>query len=208
MAKYIGPTCRLCRREATKLFLKGTKCSTDKCPFNRRAYSPGQHGKTRPKLSDYGVQLREKQKVKRLYGLLERQFRLYFLRAEKARGVTGHTLLQLLERRLDNVVFRLCLASSRAQARQMVRHGHIYVNDRRINIPSYLVKEADTIQVKAGQKFLKTVKDTVELVKERGVPVWITADHENLKGTVNRLPQREDIKFPVKEQLIVELYSK
>lgn len=208
MAKYRGPACRLCRREATKLFLKGTKCSTDKCPFNRRSYFPGQHGKTRSKLSDYGIQLREKQKVKRIYGLLERQFHLFFLRAEKTRGITGHTLLQLLERRLDNVVFRLCLAASRAQARQMVRHGHIYVNDRRIDIPSYLVKEADTIQVKAGQKFLKAVKDTVELAKERGVPGWMSADHENLMGTVNRFPQRKDIQFPVKEQLIVELYSK
>lgn len=208
MAKYTGPTCRLCRREAMKLFLKGTKCSTDKCPFNRRGYPPGQHGKSRSKLSNYGIQLREKQKVKRIYGLLERQFELYFLRAEKARGITGHTLLQLLERRLDNVVFRLCLAASRAQARQMVRHGHIYVNDRRINIPSYLVKEADTIQVKAGQKFLKAVKDTIELVEERGVPVWMSADHENLMGKVSRFPQRKDIQFPVKEQLIVELYSK
>lgn len=208
MAKYSGPSCRLCRRQGEKLFLKGAKCSTDRCPFARRSYSPGEHGERRRKISDYGLQLREKQKVKRIYGVLEKQFGIYFKRAEHSKGITGEVLLQLLEQRLDNVVFRLCFAATRREGRQLVSHGYVYVNERRVTVPSYLTKAEDIIQIKCLQSKQERFKDTREIVKERGVPLWLEADYEKLKGTVTRLPQREDIQFPVEEQLIVELYSK
>lgn len=208
MARYTGPSCRLCRREAIKLFLKGTRCTSEKCSFARRQYIPGQHGKMRQKLSNYAQQLREKQKVKRIYGLLEKQFRNYFEKASKTKGVTGETLLQYLERRIDNVVFQLHLATSRPEARQFVRHNHIYVNSHKVNIPSYLVKKDDTIELKAKEKLHKKILNNIEVSKERAFPSWLELDANNLKAKVLRLPEREDIQFPIKEQLIVELYSK
>lgn len=208
MARYTGPSCRLCRREAMKLFLKGARCTTEKCAFARRQYAPGQHGKARIKLSNYAVQLREKQKVKRIYGILERQFRNYFEKAAKTKGVTGETLLQYLERRIDNVVFHLHLATSRSEARQIVGHNHVYVNNHKVNIPSFLVKKDDAIEVKAKEKFRKKLQSNLEASKERGMPSWLEFDANNLKAKVLRLPEREDIKLPIKEQLIVELYSK
>lgn len=209
MAKYIGPSCRLCRREMMKLFLKGTRCYTEKCAVARRAFPPGQHGQARgTKLSNYGLQLREKQKVKRIYGVMERQFRRYFKIASKSKGVTGKVLLQELERRLDNVIFRLLFATSHTQARQIVRHGSVYVNARRVDIPSYSVRQGDTIEIKGKDGVRKTVKTNIELSKDRGVAPWLEADLENLKAKVLRLPDRDDIRMPIQEQLIVELYSK
>ena len=209
MAKYLGPSCRLCRREMMKLFLKGTRCHTEKCGVARRAFPPGQHGQQRgTKLSNYGLQLREKQKVKRIYGVMERQFRRYFAIASKSKGVTGKVLLQELERRMDNVIFRLCFATSHMQARQIVRHGSVFVNNRRVNIPSYSVREGDTIEIKGKEGMRKTIKANIELCKDRGVAPWLQADLDNLKGKVLRLPDREDIQLPIQEQLIVELYSK
>lgn len=207
MARYKDSVCRLCRREGAKLFLKGTRC-VSKCPFDKRPRTPGQHGQARRKISDYGLQLREKQKVKRIYGILERQFRQYFKRASRSKGVTGEMLLQFLERRLDNVVYRLCFATSTQQARQMVRHGLVRLNGRKIDIPSYTVKKNDVIQLKVKEKMLKKIKDDIELTKDRGVPKWLKSDYDNLKGEVIELPQRDDVGFPIKEQLIVELYSK
>ncbi len=209
MAKYTGPKCRLCRRETMKLFLKGTRCHTEKCGVARRAFPPGQHGQARtPKLSNYGIQLREKQKVKRIYGVMERQFRRYFAIASKSKGVTGKVLLQELERRLDNVLFRLMFATSHMQARQIVRHGSIYVNNRRVNIPSFSVKQGDEITVKGTDGVKKSIKVNIELSKDRGLAPWLEADLENLKARVLRLPDRDDIQMPIQEQLIVELYSK
>ena len=211
MARYIDAVCRLCRRQGEKLFLKGTKCTTEKCPASRRAYPPGQHGqggKRRGKLSNYGLQLKEKQKVKRIYGVLEKQFRRYFKIASKTKGVTGKVLLQLLERRLDNVVFRLGLGLSRAQARQLVRHNLISVNARRVNIPSYLVTGGDLVQVKAKEKALIKIKDILEQSKDRTVPSWLEFKASDLSGKVLRLPEKDDIQQPIQEQLIVELYSK
>ena len=209
MAKYTGPSCRLCRREMTKLFLKGTRCNTEKCAVARRAFPPGQHGQGRsPKMSNYGLQLREKQKVKRVYGILERQFRRYFAIASKTRGVTGKVLLQLLERRLDNVIFRLLFATSHTQARQIVRHGGVYVNGRRVDIPSYSVHEGDVIEIRGKEGVKKSVRANIEMAKDRGIVSWLQADLDGLKGTVARLPDRDDIQMPIQEQLIVELYSK
>ncbi len=208
MARRLGSVCRLCRREGMKLFLKGTRCGTDKCAFSRRDYSPGEHGKMRRKPSNYALQLREKQKVKRVYGLLEKQFRLCFKKAERMKGVTGEKLLELLERRIDNVTYRLCFAASRPQARQLVLHGHVYVNSRKVNIPSYIVKEGDKIQLKGKEKLLKQVKDNIEMVGERGVSPWLTVDHQKFSGEVIRVPKREEVSIPVQEELIVELYSK
>lgn len=208
MARYTGAVCRLCRREGEKLFLKGNKCQTEKCPLSRRTYAPGQHGQLKPKLSNYGLQLREKQKVKRIYGILEKQFRRYFDIASKTKGVTGKVLLQMLERRVDNVVFRLGLATSRAEARQIVRHNFIYVNSKRVNIPSYLINKDDTVAVKAKEKALKNVKENLDLSKERSVPSWLEFNPEKLEAKVIRLPEKEDIRQPIQEQLIVELYSK
>ncbi|MBI4972312.1 MAG: 30S ribosomal protein S4 [Candidatus Omnitrophica bacterium] len=209
MARYINAVCRLCRREGEKLFLKGPRCTSPKCPIAKRTYPPGQHGqKNKPKLSNYGLQLREKQKVKRIYGVLERQFRRYFAIASKSKGVTGKVLLQLLERRLDNVVFRLGLAVSRAQARQLVRHNFVFVNSRRVNIPSFLIKPGDNIEIKAKDKALGKIKENIELSKERSVPAWLEFDAAGLKAKITRLPEKDDIPTNIQEQMIVELYSK
>jgi len=211
MGRYINATCRLCRREGEKLFLKGTKCFTEKCPMTRRAYAPGQHGQgkgRRQKLSNYGLQLREKQKVKRIYGVLERQFRRYFEIASKTKGVTGKVLLQMLERRLDNVVFRLGLAISRSQARQIVRHNQIFVNSHRVNIPSFLINKDDAIQVKVKEKALNKIKENLEVSKDRTIPSWLEFNATDLSAKVLRLPEKDDIQQPIQEQLIVELYSK
>ena len=209
MGRYTGAVCRLCRRQGEKLFLKGTKCQTEKCAVNKRAYPPGQHGEgRRQKLSNYGVQLKEKQKVKRIYGVLERQFRKYFKIASKTKGVTGKVLLQLLERRLDNVVFRMGMGISRSQARQIVRHNLIAVNSRRVNIPSYLVAKDDLVEIKAKDKVKIKIKDNLELAKDRTVPAWLEFNASEMKGKVLRLPEKTDIQQPISEQLIVELYSK
>ncbi len=208
MAKYTGSVCRLCRREGTKLYLKGDRCYSDKCSFTRRPTAPGQHGQRRRKLSEYGLQLREKQKARRIYGVLETQFERYYKQAERMRGITGENLLQLLERRLDNVVYRLGFASSRAQARQFVLHGHITVNGKRVNIPSYLVDEGDVIAVReksaSNIEHFKALRDGTDRV----VVPWLQVDYEKLEGTVTALPAREDIDVPIQEHLIVELYSR
>ncbi|HBR14662.1 MAG TPA: 30S ribosomal protein S4 [Candidatus Omnitrophica bacterium] len=209
MGKYVGSSCRLCRREGEKLNLKGTRCGTHRCAVERRSYAPGQHGSgKRVKLSNYGIQLREKQKVKRIYGLVERQFKNYFLMATEKKGVTGSMLLQFLERRLDNVIYQLGFCSSRRQARQLVGHGFVFVNDHRVDIPSFLVKTNDEIFIRFKKKGQKTVQDNIEACKERKVPTWLEVDHNHFKANVKRLPEREDIGYPVNEQLIVELYSR
>ena len=210
MARYAGPVCRLCRREGIKLFLKGERCYTEKCAIEKRNFVPGQHGKTRraKKMAGYGIQLREKQKVKRIYGVLEGQFRRYFEAAERQRGITGDTLLQLLERRLDNVTYRLGLATSRSQARQLVRHGHLLVNERKVNVPSYSVRAGDLVTVRATSQKAPGIQHAMEEVKGRGIPEWLTFDPDKLTGRVMSLPTREQINLPVQEQLIVELYSK
>lgn len=208
MARYTDSVCRLCRREGTKLFLKGARCYTEKCAASRREYAPGQHGQSRIKLSDYGLQLREKQKVKRIYGVLERQFRRYFKIAERSKGITGEILLQLLERRLDNVVFRAGFSLSRAEARQIVAHGHVRVNGRIVDIPSYSVKVGDVAKITDAEGLLKRIKDNIELTKEKGLPKWLEVNQNNLEAKVIKLSGRDDIGFPIQEQLIVELYSK
>ncbi|MGH8056728.1 MAG: 30S ribosomal protein S4 [Candidatus Entotheonellia bacterium] len=208
MARYTGPVCRLCRREGMKLFLKGERCYTEKCAISRRNYAPGQHGQRRPKPSEYGLQLREKQKVKRIYGILEQQFRNYFAKAEQRKGITGETLLLSLERRLDSVVYRLGLASSRAQARQLVRQGHFLVNSRKVNIPSYLTNAGDVIQVRERSQTLEPIKASLETVEQRGIPTWLELEKAEFKGIVRQLPSRDQITLPIQEQLIVELYSK
>lgn len=209
MARYTDAVCRLCRRNLEKLFLKGPRCYTEKCAMTKRAFPPGQHGEgRRQKLSNYGLQMREKQKVKWMYGVLEKQFRRYFHLAAKSKGVTGKILLQLLERRLDNVIFRLGLAVSRSQGRQVVRHNFILVNSKRVNIPSFLVSQGDIIEVKAKEKALKKLKENMELNKDRSVISWLEFDATGLKAKVLRLPEKEDISSTIQEQLIVELYSK
>jgi small subunit ribosomal protein S4 len=209
MARYIGPVCRLCRREGMKLFLKGERCYGEKCAIEKRNVPPGQHGKTRKaKLVGYGLQLREKQKVKRIYGVLENQFRRYFEAAERQRGITGETLLQLLERRLDNVVYRLGLATSRPQARQLVRHGHFLVNGRKVDVPSYSVRQGDVVGVRSTSVRNPAIQHAMEEVKGRGIPEWLQFDPEKTSGAIKSLPTREQINLPVQEQLIVELYSK
>ena len=208
MARYTGPKCRLCRREGTKLFLRGDRCYTDKCAYERRPYAPGQHGRRRKKSSNYEIQLREKQKVRRLYGVLEKQFRKYFEIAEAKRGVTGTNLLRILELRLDNVVYRLGFANSRNQARQLVKHGHFLVNGRKVDIPSYQVKVNDVIEVREKSRKIPIIQEAQEVVARRGVPQWLELDAPNFKGIVKALPEREDITFPINENLIVELYSK
>jgi len=208
MGRYRDATCKLCRRHGEKLFLKGTKCATDKCAVAKRPFPPGQHGKVRIKESDYGYQVKEKQKVKRIYGVLERQFRHYFIIASRSKGVTGEVLLQLLERRLDNVIYKLCFATSRSQARQIVKHNLVKVNSRNVNIPSYSVKIGDKIEIKPKEKITKFIKDIKELLKDRPVPPWLKRDDNDLKAEVISLPKREDVGFPVEESLIVELYSK
>jgi len=209
LARYKDSVCRHCRRENLKLYLKGDRCYSDKCAFDRRSYPPGQHGERRGrKISDYGIQLREKQKVKRMYGLSEKQFHLFFVRAERYRGITGTNLLVFLERRLDNVVYRLGFANSRAQGRQFVLHNHFLINGKRVNIPSYLVKKGDAIEVKEKSRKVSAIEDSLEAVVRRGIPQWLELEKEKHKGVVNGFPVREDITMPIQEQLIVELYSK
>lgn len=208
MARYTDSVCRLCRREALKLFLKGERCYTDKCAIERRNYPPGDHGQGRSKFSEYAVQLREKQKIKRMYGLLEGQFRRYFEMAERSRGVTGETLLQLLERRLDNMVFRMGFATSRAEARQLVRHGHFLVNSKRVDIPSFLVNAGQSITVRERSKKVVSIVEALEQAERRGVPEWLEINKETFTGVVKMLPRRADLTMPINEQLVVELYSK
>ena len=209
MARYTGPVCRLCRREKMKLFLKGDRCFKEKCAIERRGYPPGQHGGRRARrVLGYGLQLREKQKVKRNYGVLETQFRNYFKEADRLRGITGENLLVLLERRLDNVVYSLGFASSRAQARQLVRHGHVLLDGRKTTIPSLQVREGQTVAIKEASRKNDQIRASVETARGRGVPEWLELDAENFTGRATRLPIREDIKLPIQEQLIVELYSR
>lgn len=208
MGRYTGPSCRQCRREGIKLYLKGERCYTPKCAIERRGYAPGQHGQVKKKLSEYGIQLREKQKAKRIYGVLENQFRIYFERATRQKGVTGENLLRLLELRLDNVVYRLGFAKSRTQARQIVRHGHIEVNGKKVTIPSYQVRAKDIIAVREKSRDLEFLKEMAELGRTRIVPDWLSVNYDTLTGEVLRVPNREDIDIPVQEHLIVELYSK
>ena len=209
MARYIGESCRICRREGEKLFLKGSRCYTDKCALTRRAYAPGQHGQKRKKQSEYGVQLREKQKAKSFYGVLESQFRKYFEEAARSKEITGTRLLQILESRLDNVVYRLGLATSRSQARQLVRHGHFEVNGVKVNIPSYLTKVGDVIKVRESSANSEIFKQIVEANENgRPVPTWLESNLADKTGKIVALPTREEIDLPVQEHLIVELYSK
>jgi small subunit ribosomal protein S4 len=208
LARYTASVCRICRRENLKMYLKGDRCYTDKCAIERRPYPPGQHGQGRVKFSGYGVQLREKQKVKRMYGLLESQFRGYFKRAAHAKGKTGETLLQELELRLDNVVFRMGFADTRNESRQLVRHGHFTVNGRRVNIPSYRTKPGDLVEVHSNAKKMVRIAEAIETVDRRGIPAWLEVDKKALRGTVKSIPNREDLTMPIQEQLIVELYSK
>ncbi|HXI12971.1 MAG TPA: 30S ribosomal protein S4 [Thermoanaerobaculia bacterium] len=208
MARYSDPVCRLCRREGMKLFLKGDRCFKDKCAIERRNYAPGQHGRRRSKVLGYGLQLREKQKVKRIYGVLEKQFRLYFKSADRTPGITGEILLRKLELRLDNVVYSLGFAASRPQARQLVRHGHVEVNGKKLNIPSYQVRKGDVIQVREKSRKNLQVTLAVETASGRGIPGWLEMNPEQFRGSVLDLPKREDIRLPIQEQLIVELYSK
>ncbi len=209
MARHTGSVCKLCRREGLKLFLKGDRCFSPKCAIEKRSYPPGEHGqRRRVKLTDYGLQLREKQKMKRIYGVLERQFRNYFHMAERQKGITGEGLLRLLERRMDNVVYRLGFSTSRAEARQLVRHGHFLVNGRRVDIPSYLVRSGDHIQVSQKSRDLLAIRAALEGAKKRELPSWLELDSEAMRGLVRGLPAREDIVIPVQEQLVVALYSK
>lgn len=208
MARDRGSDCRQCRREGEKLYLKGTRCYTHKCAIERREYAPGQHGAKRAKLSNFGLQMREKQKVKRIYGVLERQFRTYFAQASSSKGVTGSILLQLLERRLDNVIYQCGFGTSRSEARQMVGHGFVFVNGKRLNIPSYLVKKDDEITVVTKTTGLKNLQENIEMSSQRKVPLWLDVDKDKFKAKIGRLPQREDIEYPVNEQLIIELYSR
>ena len=209
MARYKGASCRLCRRENLKLFIKGDRCYGDKCAFERRPYGPGQHGQRRGgKLSDYQLQLREKQKVKRIYGILEKQFRKYYYTAEKKKGITGINLLLLLESRLDNVVYRMGLAGSRNQARQLIRHSHFTINQKKVNIPSYQVKVGEVIEIKEKSRKVPLFMEAMETVVRRGIPTWVELDKDNFRGTLKALPTREDLTMPIQEQLIIELYSK
>jgi small subunit ribosomal protein S4 len=209
LARYREPVCRLCRREGMKLFLKGQRCFTDKCEIEKRNFAPGQHGKSRrPKVLGYGLQLREKQKVRRLYGILEDQFRNYFEKAARKKGVTGETLLAMLERRLDNTIYRLGFASSRAEARQLVRHGHVQVSGRTVNIPSFEVSPGHEIAIREKSRNHQALPRSLDLMGGRSVPTWLELDREGLKGRVISLPKREDVNFPIQEQMIVELYSK
>jgi small subunit ribosomal protein S4 len=209
LSRYTGSVCRICRRENLKLFLKGDRCYSDKCAFDRRGYPPGQHGqRRRGKLSDYGIQLREKQKVKRMYGLSEKQFRNFFENADRGKGITGIRLLAALETRLDNTVYRLGFTNSRTQGRHLVLHKHFSVNGHYVNIPSFLVKIGDIIEVREKSRDIQAIKDSMDAVVRRGIPQWLELDKENMKGVVKALPVREDITMPIQEQLIVELYSK
>ena len=208
MARYRASVCRLCRREGLKLFLKGERCYTDKCAIERRNYPPGEHGQGRVKFSEYSLQLREKQKLKRTYRLLESQFRRLFERADRTKGITGETLLILLERRLDNMIYRLGFANSRAEARQLVRHGHFLVNDRKVDIPSALVKAGDVVTVRERSRKVVRIQEALELSQRRGVPEWLEVDRPNFTGKIRALPARVDLTMPINEKLVVELYSK
>ncbi|MET0227299.1 MAG: 30S ribosomal protein S4 [Actinomycetes bacterium] len=208
MARYTGPDCRLCRREKTKLFLKGSKCESPKCPVEKRPYPPGEHGRGRLKESEYNLQLREKQKARRIYGILEKQFHNYYVEAARRKGITGETLLQLLETRLDNVVYRGGLARSRDQARQLVRHSHVTVNGKKVNIPSYQVKPGDVVQVKERMRQNLNVHESIQLQTGRPQPGWLELNAGEARLTVNRIPSRDQVEVPIQEQLIVELYSK
>jgi len=208
MARYTGPVCRLCRREGQKLFLKGDRCFSPKCGVDRRGYPPGQHGQGRARFSDYGVQLREKQKVKRMYGLLERQFALTMDRASRMKGRAGENLLQLLERRLDNVVFRLGFATSRAEARQLVRHGHFEVNGRKATVPAMALRPGDRVTLRQKSREVQRIVAALEALEGRAVPQWLEVEKEQFAGTVKALPLRDDVTMPIQEQLIVELYSR
>ncbi len=208
MARYIDSVCRLCRREGLKLFLKGERCYTDKCAIERRNYPPGQHGQGRSKFSEYAVQLREKQKVKRMYGVLERQFRRYFEMAERSRGITGERLLQLLEQRLDNMIYRTGFATSRTEARQLVRHGHFLVDGHKVDIPSFLVRAGQVITVREKSRTVTRIVEAMEQSERRGVPDWLEVQREGFSARVKNLPVRTDLTMPINEKLIVELYSK
>lgn len=208
MARYTDSVCKLCRREGMQLFLKGDRCLSDKCAVKKRSYAPGQHGQRRPKHSEYGIQLREKQKAKRIYGLLERQFKNCFEKAERQKGVTGENLLRLLDMRLDNVVYRLGFATSLKQGRQLVMHGHFNLNGKKVNIPSYTVKKGDAVEVREGSKRLGAIQSALERVERRGIPKWLSLDKGSLRGVVLDYPQREDLGEIINENLIVELYSK
>lgn len=209
MARYIGAVCRLCRREDMKLFLKGERCYTDKCGYERRSYPPGQHGQSRrKKRSNYGEQLREKQKVRRIYGIAEKQFRGYYHKATRMKGVAGDNLVQLLERRLDNVVYRMGFASDHAEARQLVRHGHFHVNGKKVDIPSYLIRSGDVVNVVESSQKIARISEALAAVDRRGVPQWIDLSKDDFRAHVRQLPVREDVTLPIREQLIIELYSK
>jgi len=208
LARYIGATCRLCRRENMKLFLKGERCYTESCAFDRRQYAPGQHGQNRSKYSAYGEQLREKQKVKRIYGVLEQQFRNYFKKASQKKGVTGENLIMMLESRMDNMLYRLGFASSRNEARQLIKHGHFLVNGKKVDIPSCLLKPGDMVLLREKSRKVTRIIESLETAKQRGIPRWVELDAEHFQGTIVALPKREEITMPMNEQLIVELYSK
>ncbi len=208
MARYTGSVCRQCRRENMKLFLKGDRCFSDKCSYDRRGYPPGQHGQRRSKQSDYGMQLREKQKVRRIYGISEKQFRIAFKRADRQKGITGTNLLSLLETRMDNTVFRLGFVNSRNQGRHFVRHNHFTVNGKKVNIPSYQMKKGDVIELREKSRKVQAISDSLDAIVRRGVPQWLEINKDSFKGQIVGIPTREDITLPIQEQLIVELYSK
>lgn len=208
MARYNGSVCRICRRENQKLFLKGDRCYTEKCGFERRGYPPGQHGQGRIKFSEYGLQLREKQKIKRMYGLLEKQFRSLFEKAERSKGITGSVLLSMLERRLDNVAYRSGFANSRAEARQLVRHGHFLVNGKAVDVPSFMVSKGDTVEVTEASRKVTRIGESIENVKRREVPQWLELEAAAFKARIRDLPSRDDVTAPMEERLVVELYSK
>jgi len=208
LARYRGPVCKLCRRDGMKLYLKGDRCFSEKCAVERRNYPPGEHGQGRTKFSEYGSQLREKQKVKRMYGLLENQFHLYFNRADRLKGITGENLLVLLERRLDNMVYRFGFSTSRSEARQLVLHKHFLVNGKKVNIPSYLIKVGDTITLQQSSRKVERIVEALEVSFRRGIPQWLEFDKNNVTGTVKAMPARKDLTMPISENLIVELYSK
>ena len=208
MARYTGSVCRQCRRENMKLFLKGDRCFSDKCSYDRRGYPPGQHGQRRSKQSDYGMQLREKQKVRRIYGISEKQFRITFKRADRTKGITGTNLLSLLETRMDNTVFRLGFVNSRNQGRHFVRHNHFTVNGKKVNIPSYQVKKGDVIELREKSRKVQAISDSLDAIVRRGVPSWLEINKDTFKGQIVGIPTREDITLPIQEQLIFELYSK
>jgi small subunit ribosomal protein S4 len=208
LARYRGPVCKLCRRDGMKLYLKGDRCFSEKCAVERRNYPPGEHGQGRTKFSEYGSQLREKQKVKRMYGILENQFHLYFNKADRLKGITGENLLVLLERRLDNMVFRFGFATSRSEARQLVLHSHFLVNGKKVNIPSYLIKVGDTISLAQSSRKVERIVEALEISFRRGIPQWLEFDKNSVTGTVKAMPARKDLTMPISENLIVELYSK